>query len=93
MKKIKEFFSPVEGGPLHGLEFNKWVIHFQRGGLFLTFPLVMIYLVIFEGPIAGEWDPVWFFYAAESFLGLIWLLHFWKGIIQHWSDLKNHTSR
>lgn len=90
MKKIKEFLSPVKGGHYDGLQFRKWIMHGQRLGLVLIFTTVILTLGI-TSPIE-EWDPQWGFWGTEVFLGLILILILFK-IMQHWSDLKKHTSR
>jgi hypothetical protein len=90
MKKIKEFLSPIKGGNYNGLEFGKWFMDMSRAGLISIFSIIMLTLGEFS-PIE-EWDPEWGFWGAEVFLGLILILIIFK-TLQHWSDLKKHTSR
>ena len=90
MEKIKQFFKPVEGGPQDGLQFGKWFIHMQRAGLISIFLLVVLNLNRLSPK--EEWDPQWSFWGVEGFLSLILCLIVYK-TLQHWGDLKNHTSR
>jgi len=90
MKKIKEFLSPVKGGHYDGLQFGKWFMDMSRAGLILIFSIITLTLGLFS-PIE-EWDPEWSFWGAEVFLGLILIVIIFK-TLQHWDDLKNHTSR
>jgi hypothetical protein len=89
---IKKFLSPIEGGHYDGMTFKTFMKNPQRWFLLSIFPIVMVLMAIYNGP-GPDWDPEWLFYFAEGFLFLIWCVAIGKGIIQHWSDLKKHTSR
>jgi hypothetical protein len=85
------FFSPVKGGHQDGLEFGKWMMHGSRIGLISLFTVSLILFSLFAGP-ASEFDPEWTFNGIKIFLGSIDVLIVFK-TLQHWNDLKNHTSR
>ena len=93
MKKLKEFFSPVDAKyQAGGLKFGPWIMgSFARYGLFLLFPIAITLIAIFEGPDKG-WDPEWAFGGVESFFSAIWLFFIFK-TLQHWNDLKHGNSR
>lgn len=86
----KGFFSPVEGGILDGYTFKEFFFSGTRI-VPLAGILLMLCAVIFN---KSEFDhePYWF-WISISFLLLVLVLFLWKGIFQHWNDLKNHRSR
>ena len=89
--KIKDFLSPIKGGHYDGLKFSKWIMGGQRMGLFRFMVLFTLCITFFTGD-SDDWDPKWTKSAViYSLIGII--LFFIYKTLQHWGDLKNHTSR
>ena len=88
--KLKSFFSPVKGGHQDGLKFGKWFMHGQRLGLWTIFIGSTTAFISFADK--STFDPELTFNGVAIFLGSISLLIIFK-TLQHWNDLKNHTSR
>jgi hypothetical protein len=84
------FFSPVKGGHYDGLKFGKWFKHGSRLGLISIFSISTILFSLFTDKTT--FDPEWSHTAVAISLGLITGLIVFK-TLQHWNDLKNHTSR
>jgi len=90
MKTLKDYLSPIVGGPWGGYTFLQHVARFQSGGL-------LVLIMTFMGIVIGEQEsfshePHWF-WIVLGFLAFILVIATWKGVFQHWTDLKNHTSR
>jgi hypothetical protein len=87
--KFKSFFTPVKGGHQDGYTFKKFMSSPQR----IVPPLAIMGLltaVFMEGKESfGE--PV-SYYAAIGFCVFILTVYTFK-TLQHWNDLKRHTSR
>jgi predicted membrane channel-forming protein YqfA (hemolysin III family) len=86
MKKIKEFFSPLNKGHHAGLTFWKWMFSMGRLGIISIFLTAIILLPIFEGP-GPEWDPEWSFWGVEAFLTSIFIILV-VSTLKFWSDIK-----
>ncbi len=84
------FFKPVKGGHQDGLKFGKWFMHGQRLGLVSIFTITTILFNTLADKTT--FDPEWSHTAVGVSLGLITGLIVFK-TLQHWNDLKNHTSR
>jgi hypothetical protein len=87
MKKLKQFFSPIEGGWYDGYTFGQFCKSPQRwfppliNILFMLVPIFHIQELTLEA-----------FIFVELFLFFIFCVWSFK-TLQHWSDLKKHTSR
>tara|TARA_R110000744_G_scaffold87840_3_gene171422 strand:- start:2442 stop:2714 length:273 start_codon:yes stop_codon:yes gene_type:complete len=90
MKKIKNYFSPVVGGHYDGYPFKEFLFSMQRLGL-LSFAVGMLLAVIIGKDYFPEEESGFTF--AVIFASSLIALVLYKGIFQHWSDMKNHTSR
>lgn len=84
------FFSPVKGGHQDGLKFGKWFMSGQRIGIISLFGMATILFTLFADKTT--FDPEAWWYGGIGFLGSITLFIIFK-TLQHWNDLKNHTSR
>ncbi len=87
MKKIKEFFSPVKGGHYDGYKFWPFMWALERLPLVLIFIITNIIVVNFDETMTSS-------IAIGLTVGLeaIACLILFKSL-QHWNDMKNHTSR
>ena len=86
-EKIKEFMKPVEGGAWGGLKFWPFMFSFERIPLVLLFIIANVLVVNFDDTLT---TPVSI--CLTIALELIATLVLFKSL-QHWSDMKNHTSR
>ena len=87
---MKEFFKPIKGGYQDGLTFTKFLFTWDRLGV-LCLPIAFLVLILLHRNEYGV-EPV-FIYTLSGLMAFVFILILWKGIIQHWLDLKNHTSR
>ena len=86
-ERIKEFMKPVEGGHYDGLKFWSFMFSFERIPLVLLFIIANVLVVNFDDTLT---TPVSI--CLTIALELIATLVLFKSL-QHWSDMKNHTSR
>jgi hypothetical protein len=87
MNKVKQFFSPIQGGHLHGYTFGKFFKSTQRW----IPPVVNIVFMLIPAYHLKE-TSLGAFIAVEVFLFSILCIWAYK-TLQHWNDLKNHKSR
>ena len=87
--KFKSFFTPVKGGHQDGYTFKKFISSPQR----IVPPLVGIGLLtaVFVEGKESFGEPAGY-YGSIAFCLFILAVYTFK-TLQHWNDLKNHTSR
>ena len=90
MKRFKEFFSPVVGGNYDGYTFKQFMWAWQRIGLVLLAAGFVTVIALLKDTFPTD-EPG--FIIGISFTSLILAIVLYKGIYQHWSDMKNNTSR
>jgi len=90
MKRFKEFFSPVVGGNYDGYTFKEFFLSWQRLGLMSILIVGMLIVLFHINEFEYSMSAFWF---LEIFLFSILCIVIYKGVLQHWSDMKNHTSR
>ena len=88
-EKLTNFFSPVKGGHLDGYTFKKFLMSFQRIGVF-SIILSFLFIGIFSDK--ESFVEPFRYYGVIGFFSFILILFIFKSL-QHWNDLKNHTSR
>lgn len=86
-EKIKEFLKPVEGGPWDGIKFWPFMFALERLPLVLIIIAANILVVNFDETMT---KPIAI--GVTIALSLIATLVLYKSL-QHWDDMKNHTSR
>ena len=88
-KKLSNFFSPVKGGQLDGYTFKTFIMSLKR-----MFPLFVLIGFLITVLVQGKesFGEVGWYYGMISFFIAIIILFTFK-TLQHWNDLKNHTSR
>jgi len=89
MGKLKEFFSPVKGGHQDGFTFRKFILSLKRMAPLFAISGMLTALLCTD---KDTFDPVWTYYGSIGFCVSIIILFIFK-TLQHWNDLKNHTSR
>ena len=89
MGNLKSFFSPVKGGHLDGYTFKTFILSLKRLAPLFAITGMLIILLCTD---KNTFDPIWTYHGAISFFVGIIIIFTFK-TLQHWNDLKNHTSR
>ena len=87
--KLSNFFSPVKGGHQDGYTFKKFIMSLKR--MFPLFAIIGMLTAVLVSGKEGFGEIGWYYGSIVFFVGIIIIFTF--KTLQHWNDLKNHTSR